>query len=66
MASVGKEADDHPRPEVANAIKRRGYPVYCTLGVNVWWHSADVPARWNYNVTATPLECLDESEEGAA
>jgi len=66
MASVGKEAYDHPRPEVANAIKRRGYPVYCTRGTSVWWHSSDAPARWNYNSPSVPLEWLDESEEGAA
>lgn len=66
MASVGKEADDHPRPEVANAIKRRGYPVYCTRGVSMWWHSSDAPSRWSYSISSTPLEWLDESEEGAA
>lgn len=66
VASVGKEADDHPRPEVANAIKRRGYPVCCTRGVSLWWRSADAPARWEYNGTVEPLEWLDESETSAA
>ncbi|MEU0312970.1 MBL fold metallo-hydrolase [Nocardioides sp. NPDC006273] len=66
MASVGKEADDHPRPEVANAIKRRGYPVFCTRGINLWWRSTDAPSRSGYNISSTPLEWLDESEEGAA
>ncbi|MGK5171816.1 ComEC/Rec2 family competence protein [Geodermatophilus sp. CPCC 205761] len=38
FVSVGKEADDHPRPEVANAIRRRGYPVRATRGQNIRWN----------------------------
>lgn len=66
IASVGKEADDHPRPEVANAIKRRGYPVCCTRGTSLWWHSASAPSRWAYDGVVTPLEWLDESDDEAA
>lgn len=68
VASVGKEAHDHPRPEVANAIKRRGYPVFCTRGISLRWHSPDAPFRAEYASEATPLEWLDESdpEVGAA
>jgi beta-lactamase superfamily II metal-dependent hydrolase len=68
IASVGAEAYDHPRPEVANAIKRRGYPVYCTRGTNLWWRSIDAPARSTYNGTASPLDWLKESDgaSGAA
>lgn len=66
IASVGKEAHDHPRSEVANAIKRRGYPVFCTRGISLWWRSTDAPTRWNYGAQATPLDWLDESDEGAA
>lgn len=63
IASVGKEAVDHPRPEVANAIKRRGYPVFCTRGTSLWWRSSDAPDRWAYSGVVQPLEWLDESEE---
>jgi beta-lactamase superfamily II metal-dependent hydrolase len=68
IASVGKEAHDHPRPEVANAMKRRGYPVCCTRGTNLWWRSSDAPARSTYGASVTPLEWLDESDtsSGAA
>ncbi|WP_193605257.1 ComEC/Rec2 family competence protein [Nocardioides dongkuii] len=66
VASVGKEAHDHPRAEVANAFKRRGYPVCCTRGVNLWWRSEDAPLRWDYNGAVTPLDWLDETDAGAA
>lgn len=68
VVSVGKEALDHPRPEVANAIKRRGYPVVPTRGINLWWHSSDAPYRSDYGSSAAPLDWLDESdpEAGAA
>lgn len=68
VASVAKEAVDHPRAEVANAIKRRGYPVYCTRGVNLWWHGNSAPKRVAYNMPVTALDWLDESDsaEGAA
>lgn len=61
IASVGKEAHDHPRAEVANAIKRRGYPVACTRGMNICWRSGDAPPRVGYGVPVTPLDWLDES-----
>ena len=66
VASVGKEAHDHPRAEVANAIKRRGYPVCCTRGISLCWRSDDAPTRWEYSSTVTPLGWLDELNEGAA
>lgn len=61
VASVGAQADEHPRPEVANAIKRRGYPVWCTRGTNVWWRTSDAPDRSDYSAV-DPLPWLDESE----
>lgn len=68
VASVGKEAHDHPRASVANAIKRRGYPVCCTRGVSLRWASPDAPYRPSYASFAVPLDWLDESSEdtGAA
>lgn len=57
--SVGKKAEEHPRPEVANACKRRGYPVYETRGRNIWWHRGDAPARATYS-TLESLGWLDE------
>lgn len=38
------EALDHPRAEVLNAIKRRGYPVYYKRGLSLRWASDDAPA----------------------
>ncbi|MCW2754798.1 MAG: hypothetical protein JWQ32_2209 [Marmoricola sp.] len=64
IVSVAKEAHEYPRPEVANAIKRRGYPVYATRGTTLWWHSTDAPFRPAYNGQAQPLDWLDESEDG--
>ncbi|KQS69833.1 ComEC/Rec2 family competence protein [Modestobacter sp. Leaf380] len=55
FVSVGKEADDFPRPEVANAIRRRGYPVSATRGQSIRWnrggylrpdYSALTPIGW--------------------
>ncbi len=65
VASVAQEADDHPRPEVANAIKRRGYPVHTTGGNNLHWRSPDAPARSGYT-TSQPLGWLDESDTDTA
>lgn len=58
--TVGKKAEDHPRPEVANAVKRRGYSVYEARGQVVCWSSnaLDRPG-WG---TATPLPWLDEMD----
>lgn len=64
IASVGAEAWDHPRPEVANAIKRRGYPVYVTRGVNLLWSSPDAPPRLDYTKSQSALDWLDESSSG--
>jgi beta-lactamase superfamily II metal-dependent hydrolase len=61
LATVGKEAEEHPRPEIANAVHRRGHDVHDTRGQNVWWHRGDVPNREDYH-TATPLPWLDEEE----
>lgn len=58
--TVGKKADEHPRPEVANAIKRRGYPVYQARGINIWWHRG-TPERPNYG-PIEPLGWLDETD----
>lgn len=65
IVSVAKEADQYPRPEVANAITRRGYPVFCTRGISLWWHSADAPYRPAYGGSAQPLGWLDESDHDA-
>ncbi|WP_311208431.1 MULTISPECIES: MBL fold metallo-hydrolase [unclassified Aeromicrobium] len=61
IASVGKQAHDHPRPEVANAIRRRGYPVVCTRGINLRWSSPDAPSRASYSSPAEPLGWLEET-----
>lgn len=37
FVSVGKEADEYPRAEVANAFKRRGYEVGATRGQHIMW-----------------------------
>lgn len=58
LVSVGKEADDFPRPEVANAFKRRGYAVSATRGTNLWWHR-NAPERANYG-PVQPLGWLEE------
>lgn len=56
--TVGQKADEHPRPEVVNAIKRRGYPVFQARGTNVWWHRG-TPDRANYG-PIDPLGWLAE------
>jgi beta-lactamase superfamily II metal-dependent hydrolase len=56
--SVGKEADDFPRAEVANAIRRRGYPVYATRGQNIWWHYGS-PERAAYTAI-DPISWVQE------
>ncbi|NYE35664.1 beta-lactamase superfamily II metal-dependent hydrolase [Nocardioides cavernae] len=57
--TVGQKAEDHPRSEVANAIRRRGYPVYQARGINIWWHRG-TPNRLDYG-PIQPLGWLDES-----
>lgn len=64
VASVGKEALAHPRPSVANALKRRGYRVVVTRGSNICWSSPDAPSRPDYS-PAPALEWLDESDEAS-
>ena len=54
FVSVGTEADDFPRPEIANAIRRRGYPVCATRGQSIRWHRGGA-ARTDYS----PLEAID-------
>ncbi|MFR9806483.1 MBL fold metallo-hydrolase [Pseudonocardia sp. RS010] len=60
VASVAAKADDYPRAEVANAFKRRGYPVFRTAGSNFWWQRG-APARSDYS-PATELPWLEENE----
>jgi beta-lactamase superfamily II metal-dependent hydrolase len=61
IATVGKKADEHPRPEIANAVRRRGHGVYDTRGKSFWWHQGDVPERDDYR-SATPSPWLEEGE----
>ena len=61
IVTVGKEAEEHPRPEVANAVRRRGHNVYDTRGQNIWWHRGEVPDRNDYH-PATPLPWLEEGD----
>ena len=58
FVSVGKEADDFPRPEVANAIRRRGYPVTATRGNSIWWNRGGAP-RADYG----PVEAIGWLQE---
>lgn len=64
IASVGKEAHDHPRPSVANALKRRGFLVTSTRGNSIWRHSPEAPDRPDYG-PVTYLDWLDESDEAS-
>jgi beta-lactamase superfamily II metal-dependent hydrolase len=57
FVSVGKKATDFPRPEVANALKRRGYSVSPTRGQLIRWHR-DATARPNW-VSLVPLGWFD-------
>lgn len=57
FVSVGKKADDFPRPEVANALKRRGYQVCLTRGQVIRWQRGAAPRpTWT---TLKPLDWLD-------
>ena len=58
--TVGKKTKDHPRPEVANALKRRGYPVFEVRGQIVCWQQ-NAPHRLGWG-PATSLNWLDESD----
>lgn len=57
FASVGKKASDFPRPEVANALKRRGYRVSPTRGQTIRW-SRNAPPRAGW-VSLEPLDWLE-------
>jgi beta-lactamase superfamily II metal-dependent hydrolase len=57
FVSVGKKATDFPRPEVANALKRRGYSVSPTRGQVIRWHR-DATARPDW-VSLVPLGWFD-------
>jgi len=54
FVSVGTEADDFPRPEVTNAIRRRGYPVRATRGQNIRWNKGGAE-RPDYS----PIQAID-------
>jgi beta-lactamase superfamily II metal-dependent hydrolase len=58
FVSVGKEAEDFPRPEVANAFRRRGYPVRATRGTNIRWNRG-AAVRAGYG----PIEAIDWLQE---
>ena len=57
FVSVGKKATDFPRPEVANALKRRGYSVSPTRGQVIRW-SRNAPNRPGW-VSLVPLGWFD-------
>lgn len=65
IASVATQGEPkHPAKKVANAFRRRGYPVRVTQGRNSWFY-ADAPPRDDYGPT-DPLPFYDqvEDEEG--
>jgi beta-lactamase superfamily II metal-dependent hydrolase len=57
VASVGAKADDFPRPEVANALKRRGHAVAATRGTTIRW-SRNAPSRSGWSAI-DPLPWLE-------
>jgi len=57
FVSVGKQAEDFPRPEVANAFKRRGYSVCATRGQTIRW-SRNAASRTGWT-SLTPLPWLE-------
>ena len=57
FVSVGKKANDFPRPEVSNALKRRGYSVSPTRGQLIRWHRG-APDRPTW-VSLVPLDWFD-------
>ena len=60
IASVAKEADDHPRKAVTNAFITRGFSCIRTAGVPIRHHRGDMPDRdW---ALATPIKYADEVE----
>ncbi|PZE67364.1 hypothetical protein DEJ27_12125 [Curtobacterium sp. MCPF17_018] len=60
FVSVGKLADEFPRPEVANAFTRRGYSVCVTRGQTIRWsRNAGFRQGWT---SLTPLTWLEPDE----
>lgn len=60
FVSVGAEASDFPRWEVANAFKRRGYTVNATRGSTIRWHRG-APSRHGW-ISLTPLPWLNPTD----
>jgi len=60
FVSVGKEADEFPRPEVANAFTRRGYSVCATRGQTIRW-SRNAGSRPGWT-SLTPLPWLEPDQ----
>lgn len=58
FVSVGKEADDFPRAEVANAFTRRGYMVCATRGKTIRW-SRDAGGRPGWWGPIEPLSWVE-------
>lgn len=60
FVSVGKKADDFPRPEVANAFKRRGYSLSPTRGRLIGWSRNAEPRPGWTSLSALPWVELEE------
>ncbi|QHF21694.1 hypothetical protein GTU71_13185 [Rathayibacter sp. VKM Ac-2762] len=60
LVSVGKKADEFPRAEVANALKRRGYIVGATRGQKICF-SRDASPRTGW-VPMTPLPWVEPED----
>jgi beta-lactamase superfamily II metal-dependent hydrolase len=61
VASVSAESDN-PSPRVANAVGRRGYPVFATAGTGFRLPSSDAPMRPGWDGTIAPLPPLAETD----
>ncbi|MDU0366891.1 hypothetical protein RWH45_06660 [Microbacterium sp. KSW4-17] len=59
FVSVGAQADEFPRGEVANAFTRRGYSVHATRGNTIRWNRGAPSRGWTPMV---PLPWVDPSE----
>lgn len=57
IATVGLKADDFPRPQVANGVKRRGYHLAATRGKVLYW-SRNAPDRDGFSAVE-PLSWLE-------
>lgn len=65
IASVAKEAHDHPRKVVTNAFITRGFLCTATKGNTVWHRRGDMPDRSGWHPLATieyayEVEAIDE------